>query len=867
MNRRWERASRMISSRPRSHRHQRTPLVTPERIHTIPEELRSRPRWVLWRLEERGGRGTKVPYMPTGTRAKSDDPRTWSPFEMALDCLTRNPTSYTGLGYVFAKQDGLIGVDLDHCLDPSTSTPLPWARHILDLLDSYTEISPSGTGLHVILKGTKPDQRCKQTRVSGAPPDSGFEWYDSHRYFTVSGDIFPGATSDIAIRNGELKQVRDLIWPPNTPPTTSRGNANPDDDQALLDRIRASAQGQRFDILWRGDWRAAGYPSQSEADLALCAILAFWTRRDAQAMDRLFRKSRLFRHEKWDRPAGQGRTYGERTIEMAIAGCTDIFGEHKPLATVKESCSPIPAPSPSDVQARELFPRRAFPWHVLPAPIAESLKQLARSCAGSPNPLPGTLFCLMGAALGRSVAVSPKSSWREPLIFWHLDIEESGSGKTSPMWMLAEVMKRRQVEEHERHAREFAAWRSQPRDDAPSAPEPSPARGYFLTDATLEGLRYELEGHPTGGLAMLLNEASFLLNSHNQYKTRGTDREAWLCLWDGHPVRVVRVGKSIFLKGARVQVCGGIQPEVFRKAFTAKDGLYLHEGTAFRCLVTFEPPAHYEQTEEAWDQASPEPWERTLSAAMAWADNQEAHETPLNIQLDPEARTTFLNWRNRLDAQRDELPAALRGFLPKAFSYALRLAGALHCIQAFHAGANPSDTMDTAGIQVGIATAEFYLGQAVDAVRLLSGEKNSPPQEVSDRTRHLAQALESLRPDIDNGRLAVGFIQERYNAQAPVEAHIKSPHAMGAMLRYAGLTVSAAKLNANGRRSSRCLLWDQKATDFVQTKQTLEKPSLHPGALASTGLTDLADKADLISRSERLEGADSSTVSDEFRMI
>lgn len=111
----------------------------------------------------------------------------------------------------------------------------------------------------------------------------------------------------------------------------------------------------------------------------------------------------------------------------------------------------------------------------------------------------------------------------------------------------------------------------------------------------------------------------------------------------------------------------------------------------------------------------------------------------------------------------------------------------------------------------------------------------------------LARVLTSLRPDLDNGRLAVGFIQERFNTLAPMEARIKSPHAMGAMLRSAGLSVSAGKLNANGRRSTRCLLWDHKSEDFVQTLQTLKNQSLHPGAPASEDFADNADKADMVS--------------------
>lgn len=823
--------------------------MNPDHANAIPAELKRLDRWVLWKREERGGRPTKVPYSLSGQKAKSDNPATWSTFETTLDHLQVHRTTFDGIGFVLSAEDDIIGVDLDHCIDP-TGTVMPWARRIVSTLDSYTEFSPSGSGLHILVRGKKPDARCKQGNIHDGPNGCAFEWYDSLRYFTVSGRHLPGSAREIVRRNGELKKVRDWIWPVACAPVVKTDL--PGDDDSLLEKIRASAKAVAFERLWTGDWQAAGYGSQSEADLALCATLAFWTGRDVARMDRLFRESALFRSEKWDRHAGHGRTYGQRTIETACSGCSEAYGERRPSRRHQVPSLAKPEDEQRNAeQVRELFPRRPFPWHVFPAPIADSLKQLARSCAGSPNPLPGTVFCLIGAALGRTVGVLPKESWKEPLIFWHLDIEESGSGKTSPMWMLAEVMKQNQALAHERYAREYAEWRSLAKDDKSAPPEPNPARGYFLTDATLEGLRHELEAHPTGGLAMILNEASFLINSHNQYKARGTDREAWLCLWDGQPVRVVRVGKSVFLKGARVQVCGGIQPEVFKAAFSAKNGLYMCDGTAFRCLVTFEPPTHYEQTEEAWSENSRAAWEKTLAAAVAWADDRATQDDPLEIQLSPEARTTFLDWRNRLDAGRDELPAHLRGFLPKAFSYALRLAGALHCLKAFHAGKAPGQIMDRAGILEGIDVAEFYLGQAVDAVRLLAEEASSRPREVSDRTQLLARVLDSLRGDIDNGRLAVGFIQERYNALAPNEGIIKSPHAMGAMLRSTGLAVSAAKLNANGRRATRCLLWDSKIEDFVQTSQTSKPQSLRLASQATPCFADLADKADLFSDENR----------------
>ena len=244
--------------------------------------------------------------------------------------------------------------------------------------------------------------------------------------------------------------------------------------------------------------------------------------------------------------------------------------------------------------ARELFPRKAFPWQVLPTELASSLQQLARSCAGSPNPLPGYAFCLMAAAIGHTLTVEAKESWQEPLIFWCLDIRDSGDGKTSPMWKLARLLEERQKHEHTRYDIEMARWEQLPKKERSKALQPPAPRGFFASDVTVEGLHADLQGHPTGGVALLLNEASSLLTSQGQYKAgRGADREAWLRLWDGNDVRIVRAGETSYIHGARIQVAGGIQPAIFTRVFSSENGMYLADGTVFRGLFSYEPSTHY----------------------------------------------------------------------------------------------------------------------------------------------------------------------------------------------------------------------------------------------------------------------------------
>ena len=90
------------------------------------------------------------------------------------------------------------------------------------------------------------------------------------------------------------------------------------DDRKLIARARSATNGVKFGRLWCGQWKG-DYSSQSEADLALCCLLAFWTQNDAVQIDSLFRQSGLMR-EKWDR-----EDYRQRTIDAALVQTTESY--------------------------------------------------------------------------------------------------------------------------------------------------------------------------------------------------------------------------------------------------------------------------------------------------------------------------------------------------------------------------------------------------------------------------------------------------------------------------------------------------------------------------------------------------------------
>jgi putative DNA primase/helicase len=144
------------------------------RVESIPEELRVRPQWVVWKAVDE--KPDKVPYSArTGRRASSTDLMTWSTFEAALDAYDNG--EYAGLGFVFSSGDPYTGIDLDGCVDEYGQIA-PWALEIIQHFDSYTELSVTGTGLHVIVKGDVPNRR-----------NGDVEVYSSKRFFTMTGHV------------------------------------------------------------------------------------------------------------------------------------------------------------------------------------------------------------------------------------------------------------------------------------------------------------------------------------------------------------------------------------------------------------------------------------------------------------------------------------------------------------------------------------------------------------------------------------------------------------------------------------------------------------------------------------------------------
>lgn len=229
--------------------------VVPVNVDGIPAELKALPQWVLWKLvPDDSGKPRKLPFQINGQLAKSNDSTTWATFDAALVAYQRG--SWLGIGCMFSKDDPFCGLDFDGCRDPETGAIDDWALDHLGQFVTYTEVSPSGTGFKLWLRGSLPEtfsdgkpvetgaQTGKHNRPAGpgrGGKEPGIEAYDERRFFCVTGNAVDGAPAEISEVNGELHEWfhRTFTPKPSLVQSALATSSSTDDRRKLIERTVA----------------------------------------------------------------------------------------------------------------------------------------------------------------------------------------------------------------------------------------------------------------------------------------------------------------------------------------------------------------------------------------------------------------------------------------------------------------------------------------------------------------------------------------------------------------------------------------------------------------------------------------------------
>lgn len=283
----------------------------------IPKEIKQHPYWCVHRK--------KVPFNPkTGQNAKPNNPGTFGTYEEAAAVVEK----YDGFGVCLCE--GLSAVDIDHCFTDGELSDL--AKDIIERFHSYTEVSPSGEGIRILFRSGNITYNKEQYYIKN--PGIGVELYISgqtNRYVTVTGNRLPDSPDIRVVSQSEIDDFAGRYMKRHE----DTGGLDWDDPigegmesldaASIIEKAGEAKNGVKFTALYRGD--ITGYQSQSEADQALCNILAYWCGQDYHLIDSIFQQSGLYR-PKWDENRG-GKTYGQMTIEQAMRDCIESYKQKR----------------------------------------------------------------------------------------------------------------------------------------------------------------------------------------------------------------------------------------------------------------------------------------------------------------------------------------------------------------------------------------------------------------------------------------------------------------------------------------------------------------------------------------------------------
>lgn len=722
-------------------------------FHRIPAELKRYAQFVVWRYQFRDGnpKRTKVPYSARTLRhASVTDSSTWATFEEAVAaCAPKangTASGLDGIGFVFTEGDPFAGVDLDSSNDLSI---IERQKGLFDAFESYSERSPSGDGLHIIVRGEVPSGRRRDC----------IEVYSSHRFFTMTGDVYRDAP--IADRQAELDKLFIALGGtiPKAPALPLLAATASDDE--ILRRMFSAKNGETIRALYDGDATAVkgNDRSGSAIDQALVDHIQFYTSNRDQ-IERIWRNSPHGQREKTQsRPEYRKRTidraFDRELPQVEIIPLSYDFGFDAGRPQQGSSQLAIEPPRPL---RREMAPAKPFPVDALGPLLSGAAKAISEKIQCPPAI--GAMSVLGAASLAvqaHADVVIPATGHSKPLSLFLVTIAASGERKSA-----ADAEAKRPIDLFEKEYRQtydsaFAAfsnkrdaWESS-RDQirrektlgleakeaelAKLGPAPSPPLRPLLTcpEPTFEGLcRLYVDGFPM--LGIFSDEGGQFIGGHGLSKDSRLATIAGLsAVWDGSAIKRVRAidGVSV-LPGRRLAVHLMVQPDA--ASLLLADPMIRDQGFLSRIL-----PSAPESLAGKRFQNSNGP--QTESALNAYTDCVLAilrTRPPLasDKQNELEPRRLALSaaaekmWSDYADSVERRLGKGgefetISGFANKLPEHAARLAGVLELVGDLNAPSITANTFENA-----MVLAEYF---ASEALRMFDAGMVSPDIRLAEQ--------------------------------------------------------------------------------------------------------------------------------------
>jgi hypothetical protein len=728
----------------------------------IPAELRERRQWLLHE--------NKRPLQADGRSASSTNAATWATFDDALAALKAKPRRFAGVGFVFTADDPYVGIDLDKCRDAATGDIAPWAQSIIDSLDSYAEVSPSGTGVHILCKGELPGDGsgAKEDYQSGA-----VEAYQHSRYFTVTGRAIGTARGARHCQNEIEALWREVFGgralassaadlPPD--PETTVTSEDIEACRTALGALPDSIQGE----------------NGSDACLrAACDI----------------RRRRIY--------GDKGR---ELLNEYNATKCLPPWSE-KELDHKWESARKFVLPAGSEFsiiddsaeQTADVY--KKFPVDSLPEPLRRFVIAAAKAIGCDESYVVLPLLAVLASAIGNSRDLELKPGWLVKAILWTAVIGESGTAKSPAQKVATKAIHDLEHAALCQYAAEIQIYedekarRKDSDNSAASVKQPQRVR-FIVSDTTVEALAPILQENPRGVL-LDRDELGGWLSSFNAYKnSAGADESHWLTMYNAGRLQVDRKTgtRLVYVPRASVSITGGIQPGVLQRMLGVE---HRESGLAARFLMAYPPRRSKRWTESGIDQS--------LAAEIAAVVNRlfelqpessgDHGFKPVVATLSSGAKAAWIEFYNAHAAEQEKLTGDLASAWSKLEETAARLALVIHYAKwaatpavdeaaaieqtlfgdgdesAAQAAATPSvDVLDAADIQAGVTLAEWFKGEARRVYAMLS------ETTAQAERRKLVDWIQRQggRATVRDAQNKCGWLKGAGLAQAAMDALVKS---------------------------------------------------------------------------------------------
>jgi len=686
-------------------------MILPVNQENIPQELKIINNWLVWKRTPVEGRDkpTKVPHQVNGRKAASTISDTWTNFPAAVSAYQDGRGKYDGIGFCLTEETP-IGIDLDHCRCPAfvnhgIEIILPWAKNIIDKVDSYTEASPSGKGIRIFANGGK--------LPAGGRKKGDFEIYQSGRYLTVTGYHIKGTPKVIMNRPVILEAVFSEIFgttidkgaEEKTQPRSNIGVTE------ILEKAFASKSGEKIRKLYNGDH--SDYPSPSEADLSLCSHLAFWFGNDAAMIDTAFRASGLYR-PKWDKKHhGDGSTYGQWTIRKAIEGDQETYtsgNEHGTQATQSKTWEePV------------LFGSMETPeisTGILPGFLGDYCAAVSEATQTPPALAVAMGLSVIATCIQKRFEVSPYEGYTEPTAIWTCSGSDPGTRKTAvktaltlPLthWekekadaMKTDILKTKHMRDiNSKRVEQLKAKASKPETEAAvrencmreimsienDTPEDLLPPRLWTDDVTPERLQGLLCDHGER-MSLISDEGGTFEVMAGLYTNGRANLNVYLQAHAGAETRVDRQGRMVILNQPALTFGLTVQPQVIADLVQGNKARFRGNGMLARFLY-FMPKSNVGHRDVTRHTSVPDRIKAAYQDGIFKLLNippvfdEHGQERARTLTLHPDALSAWMRFSAYIESKQGEDGEyhSIRDWTSKLPGAALRIAGLFHLVE------------------------------------------------------------------------------------------------------------------------------------------------------------------------------------------